>query len=212
MLHVNAIAVGDLATNCYVLTDTETRNAAVIDPGAPDDRLVTALKGYKLTDILLTHAHFDHIGGVGLLADIFTPQIWIHELEAAWLNDPERNLSAWVSPLAHVTAPPATVIIKEHRTYTLLGRDLYVKHTPGHTPGHLVYYIEDKAFVGDLIFCGSVGRTDFPDGDHQTLLRSIKAEILSLPKQTPLYPGHGPATTVDTEKTHNPFMQQMDTL
>jgi hydroxyacylglutathione hydrolase len=208
MLHVNAIPVGSMDTNCYILTNDVTHEAAVIDPGAPDERLTAALEGYRLTDILLTHAHFDHIGGIESLVDTHKPQIWIHELEASWLNDPQRNLSAWVSPLAHITAPAATVIVRENLTCALLGQPLQVKHTPGHTPGHLIYYIDGKAFVGDLIFIGTVGRTDFPGGDYPTLLQSIKREILTLPEDTPLYPGHGPATTVHTEQMHNPFLQQ----
>lgn len=207
MLHVHTVPVGELETNCYVLTNALSREAAVIDPGAPDERLAQALTGYRLTDILLTHAHFDHIGGVGYLAELYGPQIWIHTLEASRLNDPKRNLSAWFDPTATVTAPEATILIAMSGTYRLLGHELRAIHTPGHTPGHLVYYIDDRAFVGDLIFNGSVGRTDFPGGNHQQLLDSIKNAILTLPEETPLYPGHGPATTVHAERACNPFLR-----
>ncbi|MGI6611633.1 MAG: MBL fold metallo-hydrolase [Limnochordia bacterium] len=206
-VHVRTFVVGPIETNCYLVIDDRSQNAVVVDPGDTCATLEAALGEVTLTDILLTHTHFDHIGGVNRLVELTGARVWAHRLEADWLGDPTRNLSAAMeeyTPLVRVPRP-SVVLCGGEETH-LVGQSLRVAHAPGHTPGHVIYVLGDIAFVGDVIFRGSVGRTDFPGGDSQTLLESIESQVLTLPAQTRLLPGHGPTTTVGNERQHNPFV------
>jgi hydroxyacylglutathione hydrolase len=206
-LHIQTFVVGPIETNCYLVTDDTSRNAFVVDPGDTCPALEKALEEVTLTDILLTHAHFDHIAGVNRLVELTGAEVWCHQLEADWLDDPALNLSAAMGDyIPAVRAASPSVLLQGGETTTLLEHSLRVAHTPGHTPGHVIYVFGDVAFTGDVIFCGSVGRTDFPGGDSDTLLGSIRSHVLVLHDETRLLPGHGPSTTVGHERQSNPFL------
>ena len=206
-LNIRTFVVGPIETNCYLVVDDKNKNAVVVDPGDTCAELEEALDGVTLTDILVTHAHFDHIAGVSRLVELTAPTSPPHHPEPDWPDDPARNLPAAMgehTPAVRVGRP--SVLLQGGETTTLLERSLRVAHTPGHTPGHVIYIFDDVVFVGDLIFCASVGRTDFPGGDSRTLLESIRDQVLSLPDETRLLPGHGPWTTVGHERQNNPFL------
>lgn len=207
MLRIRVLSVGPIATNCYIVHAPDNR-AFLVDPGCQWEPILEAIQGLKLTDILITHAHWDHIGGVGPIQRETGARVWAPELEANWLADPELNGSAgmgfWTDP---VTAPPADELLKGGERLSLLGEEIDVLHTPGHSPGHLSYRMGDVVFGGDVLFAGSVGRTDLPGGDPETLIQSIREKLYTLDPQTTVLPGHGPATTIAHEMENNPFVR-----
>ena len=207
MLQIHVLSIGPIATNCYVVRDDKDR-AFLVDPGCDWQPILDAIQGLHVTDILVTHAHWDHIGGVAALKDATDARLWVPRLEADWLGDPVLNLSETTLFLPHpVTAPPADKLLAGGERIELLGEEIEVLSTPGHSPGHLSYRMGDVVFGGDALFAGSVGRTDLPGGDHQTLLRSIREQLLTLDPETTLLPGHGPSTTIGEESQSNPFLQ-----
>jgi glyoxylase-like metal-dependent hydrolase (beta-lactamase superfamily II) len=154
--------------------------------------------------ILLTHAHRDHIGAVSALQRHFTIPLFLHEHEVPTLQE-AHSATSWL-PLQPVEIPTAYHLIRDEQDLIICSLTIKPLFTPGHTPGGLTYLIENHAFVGDLIFAGSVGRTDLTGGSHDALLMSITNAILTLPKDTILHPGHGPSTTVEYEANNNPFV------
>jgi len=156
--------------------------------------------------VVLTHGHIDHIAGVVALHSTFPDaKVYIHELDAEMLREPRANLSA-MSGMAFSAAPP-DVSLQDGDVIEQAGVKLLVLHTPGHTPGGICLFCqaEGAAFVGDTLFAGSIGRTDFPGGSMRQLLSSVKDRLFTLPDETKVYPGHGPATTIAHEKKYNPF-------
>lgn len=206
MIHIEILSIGPIATNCYIVRGDHGR-AFVIDPGCQCQPVIDAVRDLEVTDILITHAHWDHIGGVAALKEATGARLWAPALEAAWLSDPELNLSHalpfWPQP---VIAPRADRLLSGGERLELLGEIIEVRSTPGHSPGHLSYVMGDVVFGGDALFAGSIGRTDLPGGDFETLLRSIREQLFSLPDETTVLPGHGPATTVGRERATNPFL------
>lgn len=204
-VRVHAVEVGPLMVNAYVVEHVPTRKALVIDPGDDAPLLLGALRdrGLAVEAILLTHGHFDHVGGVGEVKAKTGARVYLHP------GDLERMRTARRQGLLFglsVPDPPAPdVLVEEGDTIPFADLSLSVLHTPGHTPGCVTYRMGDQAFVGDLIFAGSIGRTDLPGGDHEQLLESVRTKIFVLPDETVLHPGHGPATTVGREKRTNPF-------
>lgn len=204
-LRVERLVTGPLETNCYILSDRTTKEAVVIDPGAPEDALFEAVASYRVTDILLTHAHFDHIGGVDALKRLTGARLWIHANEKDWLSDGQKNGSAlWLED--PITAPEADQLLEGGEVLTLLGQEIRVLFTPGHSPGHVSFALEGVVIGGDALFAGSIGRTDLYGGDYATLMDSIRSQLLTLPDDTILLPGHGPETTIATERETNPFL------
>ncbi len=210
-LILHTFTLGPVGTNSYLVADPVTKEASVVDPGAEGERIAAQAEGLGLiiTSIWLTHAHFDHLGGVaGIVRSLDTlPTIAIH---------PE-DLPLWRAkggaPLFGVrdfqTGPEPSLALK-HGQQLPLGKLLFeVRHTPGHSPGHVIFrnLSAGVVFCGDLIFRQGVGRVDLPGGDWQTLLDSIRGEILTLPDDTSLYPGHGPTTSVGAERRQNPFLR-----
>lgn len=201
------LPLGPLETNCYILSHES--KCIIFDPGSEGDQLVGWLKNNQLEPlaILLTHAHFDHIGAVRPLKQAFDIPVYLHEKEADWLENAELNGSSRFG-MGEITAPPADVIIHTEEKLVIDVFTFDLLHTPGHSPGSVSYYFEEGGalFAGDTLFMGSIGRTDLADGDHQALLSSIHEKIMSLPEETIVLPGHGPATSVITEMDSNPFL------
>lgn len=203
---VVSLTVGPLQSNCYVVRGGDGP-AVVVDPGHADPRIRRVLDeewACGLEAILLTHAHLDHVAGVPALRDAYDAPIFLHpDDRELYDRAPEQGASFGLSvdPL-----PSPDRELAGGDSLELGGVSLDVRHTPGHSPGHVIFVAAEEAYVGDCVFAGSIGRTDLPGGDSRTLLRSIREEILSLPSSTVLYPGHGPRTSVAREAESNPFL------
>lgn len=207
-MQVEHLSVGPVQTNCYLAINKETKEAIIIDPGDDADRIGMRLKQLeaKPVAILLTHGHFDHAGAAKTLATQYDILVYAHEKEAKTLEDSRMNLSG---PLVGgATTYHADVFLKDEQELTLAGLHMRVLFTPGHTPGGCCYYFprEDVLFSGDSLFCGSVGRTDFPGGSMRTLVDSVRNKLMSLPENTIVYPGHDIETTIEQERMYNPFL------
>ena len=210
MLELVEFTLGPVETNAYLVADPDTREAAVIDP-AWDGHLILAQakqRGWRVTNIWLTHAHFDHFGGAAAVADGSSPMppVALHPLDyPLW-----RGLGG--APLFGLQIDPGpepTIDLQNGMILRLGSSRLEVRYAPGHTPGHVIFYApaEKVAFCGDVIFQGSIGRTDLPGGDYDTLMESIQTQVLSLPDETVLLSGHGRATKVGLERVNNPFLE-----
>jgi glyoxylase-like metal-dependent hydrolase (beta-lactamase superfamily II) len=192
----------------------QSSDCVVVDPGLEPEEILAQLKALCLSPvaILNTHGHSDHIGGNQAIKTRWPDcPIIIGREEAQKLTDSQLNLSApFGMPM---TSPPADRLVDDGDTISLAGMDFLVRHIPGHSAGHVVYIYNNHqpplVFAGDVIFAGSVGRTDFPDGDFDALAANIRAKLFILPDATILLPGHGPTTTVGREKRHNPFVRGM---
>ena len=200
------LVLGDLGTNCYIIGDPDSQEAFVIDP---DDgpAVVDTLKERGLTcvGILLTHGHSDHIHGVQTLMDTYGAPVYIHERDLPCLYDPQVNLSTLHG--RPVTITGGTIKTVKDGQHIGSGKmDFQVLETPGHTVGGVCYYMAPAVFVGDTLFRESVGRTDFPGGNFETLVQSIRTKLFTLPDQTMAYPGHGPETQIAFEKETNPYL------
>ena len=204
-LRVTVMEVGPLAENAYIVAHPGSAKAAVIDPGEEGEEILRRLSadGLALDKILLTHGHFDHVGGVRVLKERTGASVYVHPDEVdRMLAAPRQGAIFGLG----VPKPPAPdVLVRDGDIVALSDQTFRVLHTPGHTPGHVAFVSGGLAFVGDLIFAGSIGRTDLPGGSHDALLRSVREKIFTLPDDTILLPGHGPATTVGEERRSNPF-------
>ena len=205
---IRTLPVGPLETNCYLIGCEQTRQGAVIDPGGDAADILSAVEreGLTLGAILLTHAHFDHIGGVAELAEATGAPVALHpgDLPLLRARGGAAMFGIFIRP-----SPAPTLELAEGQVIELGALRLNVLHTPGHTPGHVTFYepTAQAAFDGDVLFRQGIGRTDFPGSSYQQLMDSIRTKLLTLPDNTTIYPGHGPATTVGEEKVINPFLQ-----
>jgi glyoxylase-like metal-dependent hydrolase (beta-lactamase superfamily II) len=209
-MDVTVIPVTAFEQNCTLLRCPRTGRGALVDPGGDIDRLraAVAANGVELERILLTHGHFDHVGAAARLAGEFgVPLEGPHRDDLFLL----QTLPQWCRQFGFPDADPFIPDrwLDEGDEVRVGEQVLEVRHCPGHTPGHVILFHRGDRFalVGDVIFRGSIGRTDFPRGDHATLLRSIRERVWSLGDDVRLYPGHGPTTTVGEERAHNPFLQ-----
>jgi glyoxylase-like metal-dependent hydrolase (beta-lactamase superfamily II) len=195
--------------NCSLIWDESTRQAAVIDPGGDLDHLLAQVKrlDLKLEQIWLTHAHIDHAGGTGELARREgLPIIGPHPGDQFWIDALPQQSVMFGFPRAEAFTP--TRWLHEGDTVCLGSHTLQVRHCPGHTPGHVVFYSPDlnRAFVGDVLFAGSIGRTDFPQGNFDQLIDSIRSKLWPLGDDTVFIPGHGPESSFGRERRSNPFV------
>jgi len=208
MLTFQTFALGALQTNAYVVVGSDKARAVVIDPGAPDGALLRKLDGLKVEAILLTHAHFDHIGGVDHLRKKHGCPVYLHPAEKDWLGDPAKNGSArWSEVTPPVSTDAAEHELADGQRLELIGETFLVKHTPGHSPGSVGFLVGDLLFAGDALFRRSVGRTDLPGGNAEQLVRSIREKLYVLPEDTLVLPGHGPETTIGEERGENPYVR-----
>ena len=209
MLEIATFTLGPAQTNAYLIADSDTKESAVIDP-AWDGKVILAeatKRGWRIAHLWYTHAHFDHIGGAGAIADGLNPL----PLVALHPNDHILWRAEGGAPLFGFKIDPGpepTIDLHQGQVLNLGKIKFEVRYTPGHTPGHCVFYTEQEqvCFCGDLIFSASVGRTDLPGGDWDTLVNSIRDQIFSLPDDTRLLSGHGDETSVGNEKRTNPFV------
>jgi glyoxylase-like metal-dependent hydrolase (beta-lactamase superfamily II) len=206
---VRRLPVGPVATNCYVVGCPETHLAAVIDPGADAGQVLAQLRQRELTLalVLLTHAHFDHIGAVADLLDAVEPRVplGLHPGDLALL---QADGGAALFGVRIRPCPPPDLELAAGQVLEVGTLRFHVLHTPGHTPGHVTFHEPgaQAAFDGDVLFQDGIGRTDFPGSSTDELMRSIREQLLTLPDETTLFPGHGPRTTVGRERASNPFL------
>ncbi|MGF3067294.1 MBL fold metallo-hydrolase [Facklamia sp. P13055] len=206
MLEVAMKTVGPMQENTYVVIHPN-QEVILFDPGAEADKLIEWIdgQGWKPKAILQTHCHFDHIGGLDQLRDYYHVPVYVHTLEADFLGDPALNLSTMLTQ--PIIQRKADHLWESMGEVSIASFKFEVKHTPGHSPGHVIYLFDEDEFVisGDLVFAGSVGRTDLPNASHQQLMESIQREILPLSDNYQLYPGHGNPTFVAQERQNNPY-------
>ena len=203
--------VGMVQENCFLFRRDGSDSAVIVDPGDEAELLLKAIDelGVKLEGILLTHTHFDHVGAVAPIAKATGAEVWVPEMEEPVLAD----INAFVPwpDFGPFESWDAEHTVSGGEKLQLAGFDIDVLFTPGHSPGHVVYSIPDEGvvFSGDVLFQGSVGRTDLPGGDWPTLLESIRLLVDTLPEETRVHPGHMGLTTLGAEKATNPFLAEL---
>ena len=204
---LHTLPAGMNQTNCYIVGCEETMQGAVIDPGGEGERIVQEIKrtGLAVRYVLITHAHFDHIGGIAKVVEATQAKLALHPNEKPLLD---AGGGAAMFGLPVQPAPPPDIDLSEGQEIDVGTLTLQVLFTPGHSPGGVTFYEADEgvAFVGDVLFSRGIGRTDLHGGDRATLMRSIKEVLFALPDDTIIYPGHGPKTTVAREKRTNPWV------
>jgi hydroxyacylglutathione hydrolase len=198
---------GMFAENCYVVADRDAGEAVLVDPGEEADLFLARLRSERLTltAIWLTHAHLDHVAGVGAVKDHLDVPVWLHPADRPLYDhapDQARMLLGSTMP----PPPPPDRVIVPGATMRVGTCDFEVRFVPGHSPGSVAFVREGVAIVGDVLFAGSVGRVDLPGGDGPTLMASIRDGLMPLPDETVVYPGHGPETTIGRERVTNPFV------
>ena len=200
------LLVGPLQSNCFIVGDEVSGEAVIIDPGGDGDMILNAVgqKPWKVTAILNTHAHFDHIAGNAVVKKGTGAPLMAPRGDAFFMA--QAHISARMYGLEVEASPEPDRLLDDGDSIDLGDEKIKVLSTPGHTPGGATFVTSIGIFPGDSIFAGSIGRTDLPGGDYDTLISSIKARILALDDDTPVYPGHGPGTTVGRERTYNPFL------
>jgi hydroxyacylglutathione hydrolase len=203
------LTVGPFQENCYVIGDEETGAGALVDPGDEAARIAIAVEqtGLDISEILITHAHIDHVGAVAALAEEYSCPVLMHaEAEPMLAQLPTQ---AMMMGLRFGKVPTVDRHIEDEEMIEVGGLQLRSLYTPGHAPGHLAFYVESEGLVlsGDALFSGSVGRVDLPGGSMEVLMHSIEERLLTLPDETAVYSGHGPETTIGNERAHNPFLQ-----
>ena len=204
---IKSVVVGPVDVNCYILKDKATGKGAVIDPGGHVERIMSLINDMKadIAEIIITHGHFDHIGALDELRNAVGCGASIHELDAEMLLKSRKNLSIFMGTDASFR--PAERLLKDGDVIRFGESFLKVIHTPGHTAGGICLYDGDKVlFSGDTLFAGSVGRSDFPGGDHYQLIESVVKALAEGKDETVVYPGHGPETGMGYERKTNPFL------
>ncbi len=204
-MKISRLTVGAFQENCYLLIDTATSGAVLIDPGAEGARIVAAVReaGVRLEAIWVTHAHLDHVGAIAEVKRRFDVPVYLHRDDLPLYRLADRQAAAYGLPFDIPPLPDREFV--EGEDVQLGTLTFSILHAPGHAPGHVVIHGHGVAFCGDCVFAGSIGRTDLPMSNGAALARSLE-RIAELPGPTLLYPGHGPETTLDQELTNNPFL------
>ncbi len=204
---VKTLEVGALATNCYIVGCEKTKEAAIIDPGDEAGRILDAVReaGLKVTHVLLTHAHFDHIGAADEVVKASGAPLALHHGDLPVLR---AGGGALLFDFQPPPIPARVTSLAAGQEIAVGELTLRVLHTPGHSPGHVTFYVpaENALFDGDVLFAGGIGRTDMPGGSFEELIHSISEQLMTLPDETVVHPGHGPATTIGRERRSNPWL------
>lgn len=211
MIQVRRLPLGPLQTNCYMLGCEETNLAAIIDPAFDAKAIYTMADqdSWQISLILLTHAHFDHVGGLNDLRTLSGAPVYAHKDALDSLGN--TNLSAAFFGIDHPQYSSDSFLV-DNQILRIGNINLRVLYTPGHAIGHVCFYAEEYGllFGGDVLFRGGIGRTDLDGGNYEALMESIQSKLLTLPDETRLFPGHGPETTIGEERLRNPFLQDLD--
>ena len=204
-MQIESIVVGPFDTNCYLVWDKGDNSGVIIDPGDQDDRIVEQIKksGFNPLAIIITHGHADHISAMASLKKKYDIPVYIGKGDAPMLLSAKANFSTFFGH--EIVCPAADFLLNDEDVIKFGSLEFTVLETPGHSRGGICLLIGNRLFCGDTLFSGSIGRTDFDEGNHQQLIDSIEKKILTLPDDIVCYPGHGPSTTVGTERLHNPF-------
>ncbi len=204
---IKKLEVGPIMANCFILGCEDTREAVVIDPGDDADRILMILAKEKLTVkyLINTHGHFDHVGANRRMKEVTGADLAIHPDDMPMLSELSRSAASF--GLSAENSPEPDRLLQDKDTVRFGNITLTVIHTPGHSRGGIALYTPGHLFAGDTLFAGSIGRTDLPGGDYDTLIASIKQKLLVLPDDTVVYTGHGPETTIADEKRMNPFLR-----
>jgi glyoxylase-like metal-dependent hydrolase (beta-lactamase superfamily II) len=208
-IHAQVFTLGHYLTNCYLIHDEQSKEGWIVDCSWGPAPMIQAAKdlGLKITKIILTHAHIDHLAGIDEVRRAFPDAaVYLHEDEAGWMGDPEKNLSAGHGQ--PFRTQPADVLLKDGQTLDLGTTTWTVHHTPGHSPGSVTLHCPGigAAIVGDVLFHRSIGRADFPTSNYDELKRSIVEKLYRFPDDTVCLPGHNDRTTIGDERRYNPFV------
>lgn len=204
---LETLVVGDLQANCYLVGCEESQEAVVIDPGGSEEAVLRMIREaeVRVTAIVNTHGHCDHIGANRRLREVTGAQIAIHELEATFLTNATLNGSAFFYATPMISPPPDR-LLRDGNRIEIGVRTMTVLHTPGHSPGGISLMLDECVFTGDTLFRASIGRTDLPGGSYETLMHSIRERLMALDDGMRVYPGHGEASTIGWERRHNPWV------
>ncbi|MCK4486953.1 MAG: MBL fold metallo-hydrolase [Desulfobacterales bacterium] len=211
---IKQMRLGPMDVFCYILGCEDTLKGLVIDPAGEEERILETARalGITIESVVNTHGHPDHTCGNRKIAEQTGAKIYMHALDDRFFNTPEGHSMA--IQMGFTPSPPADVLLNDGDIISFGDKGLTVLHTPGHSPGGICLYVEDNLFTGDTLFVGAVGRTDLPGGSMETLLRSIKDRILSLPDETIIWPGHdyggSPTSTIALEKRDNPYITNFE--
>ena len=205
MMILKQLVVGPFASNCYIVGSEASKEGMIIDPGDEADAILENVKdlGLEIKSIVLTHAHIDHIGALKEVKEATGAEVAIHADDAQALQ--EKSISAMFG-LSYPTPPPPDRLLKDGDSIDISDLHFSVLHTPGHSPGCICLLGEGVVFSGDTLFNFGIGRYDLPGGDYSQLMNSIHTKLMVLPDNTTVYPGHGPDTTISTERRWNPFL------
>ncbi len=206
-LKVESYEVGPLENNTYLVVDHEAKEAVLVDPGIGSETVEERIRdlGVNLLAIVNTHGHFDHLYNNAYFVKAFGCPVWIHKDDLELLQDMPRHAALFGYSVRQ--SPEPSAFLEDHKPVRVGRHELMVLHTPGHSPGGVCLAGEGFVMVGDTLFAQSIGRTDLPGGDYDTLVMSIRRQLYTLPDNTEVLPGHGPSTLIGFEKRHNPFVK-----